>query len=522
MILTGLLAFLAGILSFMSGLSPLVAYGTSDEDGEDPASSEENSESNPNPHPNPDPGPSARKRPPPRHDSESDDEPSGPRGRSKTRRELPAPRLPVGAPSYCHAALAGGDAGSPSSSASPDQGTSSPSSERPPPSVALAALERANLQLRQENESLKAQATSAEEALRVRQSVIGEILAVPNDCENPDAKLLMHVPTAFVDKAAAQRNARIASKPKYFNGREAKGSPPLREWIASVQRYVFAVCWKRKQLVETAVHFLEGDALQWWLQRAKLLARLGKDPAKWSVFLDALCDRWAFKNQELAARTQLHYLKQGNKPIFEHLRQFEALHAHIPVYDTGSESVDHELSKIHHFHLSCNKEWQERIAVIPSTNRRWTSFQELSNFVVAFVSHCNPDLIHDSVAPVRTVGQPAGADRRNQPGRSRSGSRGRHGQGGGGTGPPRAGPTNGGAGPSRSAAAGSGPRERAFTNSRGQQFTRPNAVVEWLFGRGHARGDFRPTCVCCYRPGHTVRDCTAAPKTDLPQGYEPK
>ena len=516
MIFEALLALVAGVSSFMIGIPSLMAYGSSS-DGEPPTEEEPHADSEPNlPHYLDDPGPSSRKRPSkPRPQTDSDsDEPAGPRGRSKVRREMHTPRVPAGVPSYL-AAVEARNAGSPPAS-SIDQATST-SSGITPDAARLASLEGAYRQLQEENAVLQAQLMSANEALRVRQNIIGETLAVPNDCENSEAKLLMHVPPAFVGKADAQRNARIASKPRYFSGREAKGSLTLREWIASVQRYVFAVCWKRGQLVDTAVHFLEGDALQWWLQRAKLLARLGKDPAEWCVFLDALCDRWAFKNQELAARTQLHYLKQGNKPIFEHLRQFEALHAHIPTYDIGSDSVDHELSKIHHFHLSCNKEWQEKIAVNPSTNRRWTSFQDLANFVVAFVSDCNPDLIHDTVAPARTV-HPGGGDRRSMKNRSSSRSKSRDRQAGGGAGPSRPRPSaNEGAGPSRSAG---GSRERTFTNSKGETFTRSNAVVEWIIGRGRARGDFKATCVGCYKPGHTAKQCTSTPKAELPQGFK--
>jgi hypothetical protein len=164
--------------------------------------------------------------------------------------------------------------------------------------------------LEEENTMLKAQLESSYVAADQRQDTIGKGNAPPqrNTCQNLEARLMVCLPDQLPRKSTAHYNARIAMKPRAFSGTEARSSLALREWFAEVQHYVTSICWKYSQLVGAAVHFLSSDALQWWIRRTSALRQEGKDPADWCTFADALFSRWAHKNQEMAARTQLHYL----------------------------------------------------------------------------------------------------------------------------------------------------------------------------------------------------------------------
>jgi hypothetical protein len=388
--------------------------------------------------------------------------------------------------------------------------------------------------LRQQLSHSSAQLTEHQETIgepRIPQQPIANANA--NACENMEARLMVLMPT-LPDKSTAQHNARIVLKPRPFDGVENKGNVALRSWFAEVQRYTFAVCWQRTALVATAAMFLVGDALQWWNKQAQLLVRLAKDPADWCTFADALFDRWSHKNQEMAARSQLHHLRQGSTPIHEHLRQFEALHTYIPTYDADPHALDREIDKIANFQLSCNAEWRDKIAVNPATNKRWTSFRDLTNYIVNFESERHADLIADAVNPLRRrvpsslddipAANWAGNRRIRLPkrrtslprDRSRSRDRGAGGPGGndGNRGDAGAGPSN----PRPSNFAGQN-RQRQFVTKNGVRFERSHHLTEWIFGRGKVRGDRKPTCVGCYGIGHSVQDCTAAPKTVPPKAY---
>lgn len=334
-----------------------------------------------------------------------------------------------------------------------------------------------------------------------------------NTCENPEARLAVDVPRSLPNMETAMHNARICPKPRVFDGSEGRRSSiSFRDWFAEVQRFVLAVTWVPAAVVPTAAQYLVGDALRWWDKQRALLQRMGKDPTSWCTFADALFDRWAQKNEEAAARTQLHYLRQGKSTIHEHLRTFEALYALIPTYDP--HSLDMERDKIHRFYLSCNSEWQNRVAVSPS-GKKWQSFQEVASYVTNFESERHVDLIADTVAGVKPApprqpnvpNAPAGFVAGRRRGRSRSQGRGSRGD--------RSRSANDGAGPSNPAARGpnntNGNKLRPFRNKNGVRFTRTHDEAEFCMSRH--------LCLCCWKEGEHVRDCTKAPARGPPPNF---
>jgi hypothetical protein len=51
--------------------------------------------------------------------------------------------------------------------------------------------------------------------------------------------------------------------------------------------------------VALAATYLEGEALRWWSSRSVSLQREGHNVANMEVFVDALRERFAYKNPEL-------------------------------------------------------------------------------------------------------------------------------------------------------------------------------------------------------------------------------
>jgi len=365
--------------------------------------------------------------------------------------------------------------------------------------------------LRAENLELKARLESTGQYADRLENTLGmRVGCDPNACANSEARLAVGTLKVMLPKETAMHNARIVPKPKPFDGVDGRGAVSFRNWFSDVQRFVFAVTWSEELLVPTAAAFLIGDALRWWEKQSALLARMGKVISSWAVFADALFERWAQQNEEAAARTKLHYLRQDRKPIQDHLRRFEALYALIPFEDPTS--VDNERDKIHRFFLSCNAEWQAKIATSPAGSK-WESFQAVSTFIITHISD-NPvapppaDRIVQEArnAHVRSdqINPSAPADDR-----PRSGSRGRRGRrSSDGQGQPPRG-SDAGAGPSR-------PRFQAlkeYTNGAGVRFLRNRAVANYCMKNRY--------CICCYRYECQVRTCTQAPAAGVPEGYVP-
>lgn len=362
-------------------------------------------------------------------------------------------------------------------------------------------LRNANLELQALLESTQARADRLEGAM-------GERVAInPSACVNAEARLAVGISKVILPKETAMHNARIVPKPKPFDGFEGKGSAvTFRNWFSDVQRFVFAVTWSAELLVPTAASFLVGDALRWWERQSIALARKGLNVLSWTVFADALFERWAQQNEEAAARTKLHYLKQDAKPIQDHLRRFEALYALIPCQDPTS--IDMEKDKIHRFFLSCNAEWQSKIATSPAGSK-WESFQAVSNYIITHIADkpvvpANAERIHKAVKDTRIAPSAWVAGRRHSID-SKQGSRRRRSIEGPSSATRPA--DDAGAGPSR-------PRvhnPRPFTNGAGAQFLRNKNVAQYCITN--------KLCICCYEPECHVRTCRKNPAPGVPLGY---
>jgi hypothetical protein len=242
---------------------------------------------------------------------------------------------------------------------------------------------------------------------------------VRNDdaCVNAEARLAVQdLPNALPDQTLGQYNLKAFPKPSSFSG-SAGSSTNVRQWFTIVQRYVFAVCWIPAALVPTAIQFLVGDAAMWWTNEKRSLRSHDKDPESWYVFADALFDRWAVSNQEIAARDKLEVLTQGSRSIHQFLKDFEAVYSSLPAYD--------EQDKIHRFLFKCTAHWRARLEINPATGKRWTSFQAMANYLVNCASDARAEILQDAHRAMKS----SSAARREEKKRDRSASGNRQQQG---------------------------------------------------------------------------------------------
>lgn len=379
--------------------------------------------------------------------------------------------------------------------------------------VQIQSLEADNKRLRDKNADLEAENA----VLQVEKAMLADTLGKGKVTHPVAASLLEHAPASLPSEKIAMHNARTYPKASTYNG---TSGTDLRPWFLTVQTYVFGVSWLVSQLVPGAAALLTGDAALWWALEQPLLRQRGLNPMDWWVFAEALFSRWYYLNAEASAMTKLRSFQQGNRPIEVYLREFTALTSQVYGMTDKQKCFD--------FLYGLSPYWQDKLGMNPAKpGEGWTSFAELSAFVIAVAStssrraagivHNAADAVHHTVGggvqkqKGKGKGYLAAAERGAQ---AQGSGGGRHRSSGAGTSGGAGSSRSGGAGPSSAAGGGSSSQSREYTNAAAAQpstFNRSAAVKEYCM--------HNKLCLCCYRPGHILRDCKSQPAVGNPRGF---
>jgi hypothetical protein len=305
--------------------------------------------------------------------------------------------------------------------------------------------------------------------------------------------------------------SKLVNKPPAYSG--VTSGRNFEDWLLKMQQYLAVTGAAVSSHVALAATYLEGEALRWWSARSVSLQREGQNVASMEVFVDALRERFAYKNPEVQARNRLLGLKQGSMSVTDYINEFDSCYNHLPSWD--------EQEKVHKFLSGLNKTWKERCWINPLTGKRWTTYYPLANHLVSLLSETGiltdalqgslPDQDRPSTGQGRAPAQQQASKR----GRSRSRDR----AGGSYAAAAQRGQSTGarpghGQQPNRQGF-GSPDNMRTYKNKKGQSFQRNAHLVSWM-----VKKDPQP-CWCCYTPGHQVKDCTASPARGNPPGYVP-
>jgi len=225
-----------------------------------------------------------------------------------------------------------------------------------------------------------------------------------------------------------------------------------------------------------------------------------------AVFEKHLKERWNNTCLVIDARFQLDNLKQGGSRIHDFISRFDDLCVHIPNMD--------EDDKIHRFLSKLDHDFQEALAVDPSTRVRWTSYELLKESATNFASTVN------TLSRGRRAGTITKSISISQQGLDQHHNRFKKARFEGNSSGPRDQQQQKSKQPSRCNVS-ARPGFRLLKNANGEQFSRHAALAGWL--HGHSR------CLCCFhdygKDGSKAKhreNCTQPHAHNFPDGYERK
>lgn len=133
-------------------------------------------------------------------------------------------------------------------------------------------------------------------------------------------------PTAW---AAGPHQAMRLAPPPTYDGQ----TPPLDDWLSAMQQqFDYYRVSDQASKIHYAVAQLKGPSLDWWQHPGG-----AGSPTTWGTFVAGLRLRFQPVTTESAARSQLHGLVQGNRPINDYVASFRRLIVAIPSMDGASQ-----------------------------------------------------------------------------------------------------------------------------------------------------------------------------------------
>jgi hypothetical protein len=299
--------------------------------------------------------------------------------------------------------------------------------------------------------------------------------------------------------------AKLLNKPPTYTG---SPNADLRLWLTMMCHYLTAQALQYPHAVALAVTFLVGEAAKFWHSHSKVIQQQGQDIHDWHVFKHALYMRFGYHNAENAARDQLHDLAQGDRSFAQYVNVFDDCYANIP------EHVEAE--KIHRFLRGLRRNIQFRLAINPTTGKRWTSYYAMVAFGHQLLNESalpGTDLSHEVTAQLATKKRTTTrASDEQQPG-SNNGKRHR----GDSTRRPHAAvsaETRDSEAPARLS---EDRQTKLFTlitpSGSRNTFSRPVKVANFCM--------VRHICAHCYKKGHSPNHCHSAKVEGNPPGFDP-
>jgi hypothetical protein len=302
--------------------------------------------------------------------------------------------------------------------------------------------------------------------------------------------------------------SKLLARPDKFTGSDTDAKK-FQEWVLYVNQYVDLMGVHSDRKVKIAAAYLAGDALTWWSRQREHMLEAGQDVLDMEVFVQALRERFFFRNPELQARNDLRSLKQGSLLLPQYISKFEDCYSYLPTFD--------EADKIDRFIAGLNDKWQEKAMINPLTGHRWVEYQPMVNYLVSMLGAAitPTGLLREQQGQQGQQGQGTrqndnGHGQRQPPGPAwqRTGrqnrlerrARNRQQRGAARNGQPRL-PNN-------------SERRKVLTNASGQRFWRTAAQMTYMITQ------HKDMCACCLKNvGHRYSECTASPERTAPPGY---
>ena len=186
----------------------------------------------------------------------------------------------------------------------------------------------------------------------------------------------------LASKQASEMQKRLVAamaKPAAFEGKIGNGADKghlVRDWVASVQRYVDSAGFDDSDAIRFAASHLKGAALRAWNTRRDTLAAEGQQ-ATLEGFFDLLKKQFGGPSVEASCRTQLDSLQQKGRfnVLSAYLAEFERL---VGLIDANSTAKMTDGDKIHRFLTGLqNTVYHQHLATNPHTLTRYEVFADL-------------------------------------------------------------------------------------------------------------------------------------------------
>jgi hypothetical protein len=283
---------------------------------------------------------------------------------------------------------------------------------------------------------------------------------------------------------------KIINKPVAYDGSNDKCH--IVDWVAAMMHYLLVLGVPVTLYVTTAASYLKGEALRFWLNRTKALSEM--QSKSWTVFKEALLERFDSENTAASARLKLDRLVQNHMPMAKFVQRFDNVASYIP--DIGDADL------IHRFLEAVNPKHKMVLQNDPSSGVRWTEYAKLRKYALnMFPAVAESGQSNSSSNPGKPtkshVGGPSRADAARHIAEMAEGNRKRHRNS---EGHQRNGEERQQVQQQKPQAEGS--RQWDYKNAAGQTVRR-NVAQRRAIMSAHV-------CGFCYKSGHSASDCTAS------------
>ena len=275
--------------------------------------------------------------------------------------------------------------------------------------------------------------------------------------------------------ASAAVTFKLLNKPAVFDGKDSSKIKVV-DWLLSMRQWLSAVQADPAALVITAESYLREEAMRYWINRKKSLNE--QQQQDWTVFKDALLERFDAENTPESARIRLDKLRQGGMSMAKFVSQFDQVSSYI------DDISDKDL--IHRFLEAVNREHKTVLRNNPAEGAPWKVYAQLRKYALHMFpdeGYSRPLTIDKSKFDSNKRKLGAGAGKLVGLADDINGGRGKRQKG------------------QPSSSVGGGSEWKEFTNAAGRTVRRTAAQRNRCF-------ELR-LCGFCYRTGHSSANCKA-------------
>ena len=283
---------------------------------------------------------------------------------------------------------------------------------------------------------------------------------------------------------------RVLNKPAMYEG--SNETCHIVDWLVAMFHFLMTLRVPVPMFVTTASTYLRGEALRFWANRQQTLTP--EEARDWTMFKEALLERFDSENTAVTARIKLDHIKQGDMSMAKFVQKFDFITSYI------TDMSDADL--IHRFLMAVKPDCKPALQNDPSTGVRWTEYVKLRKYALNMYPYASmpqggrdpkKGTIRDrltfpsaAAAAAAAVGADGAADLRTLIKSLKKRKISPNGEG--------------------AAGRADGPRSqqgtRVYENTHGRKVTRNSAQVKAIFSQN--------VCGFCYTKGHRAPECTVA------------